>query len=68
LVGLKGASVPTGAQLEVHAFLGLEMSEDAEQVFCRRVPVGPEHAHEAVGGDRGCLLKLPETKGGDSLD
>src|ERR1035437_4192216 len=38
-----------GAGLEIHAFLGLKMGENAEQVLGRGVTVGAEHAPEAGG-------------------
>jgi hypothetical protein len=54
------ASVNCGEGVKVHAFLRLKMSEDAKQVFGRRVAIGPKHPHEAVGRDGCRILQLPK--------
>ena len=40
------------------------MDENPEQVLGRRVTIGPEHAHEAGGRDRGRLFEPREADGG----
>jgi len=41
--------LPGSLYFQLHAFFFLEGMDNAEQIFCRGVATGAEHAHEAFG-------------------
>src|SRR5450759_3044605 len=57
-------STAAGTDLKVHALLRLKMSEDAKQVFGRRVAIRPKHPHQTVGRDGCRFFQLPKADGG----
>ena len=53
-----------GADLEVYAFLGLKMGQDAKEILGGGVAFRPEHPHETGGRYGGRLFQLAEADGG----